>query len=64
VYYPVSTGGPPPGATAIGLYYLLAGESVYPMIQAQDWTATTYGTFVQNSGNRVYSQFSCFWMCS
>ncbi len=62
VYYPVSTGGPPPGATAINLYYLAPGESVYPSLQAQSWGGA-WGTYVSTSASaQVYSQFSCFWV--
>jgi hypothetical protein len=61
LYYNV-TGSGPTGACAIGLYYLAAGEYVYPMIQTQDWTATTWGTTVSGTSG-VYSQFSCFWVC-
>ena len=64
VYYPVSTGGPPPGVTAIGLYYLQPGEYVYPVIQAQTWGGT-WGTLVSTgTANTVHSQFSAFWMSS
>lgn len=64
VFYPISTGGPPPGAFAMGMYYLQPGESVYPMLQAQNWGGT-WGTFV-NGGttNAVYSQFSVFFISS
>ncbi len=61
VYYPVSTGGPPPGATAIGMYYLEQGETIYPVMQTQGWGGT-WGTYVSNSTTQVYSQFSCFWV--
>ena len=57
-----STANGPPGACAIGLYYLNAGEHVYPMIQTQDWTGGTWGTAVFG-GSGVWSQFTCVWIC-
>ena len=50
-----------PGATAIGMYYLAAGEYVYPMLQARLWGAS-WGTFNSSStAHTVYPQFSVFW---
>lgn len=64
VFYPVATGGPPPGAFAMGMYYLQPGEFVYPMLQAQGWGGT-WGTFVNlGVSNTVTSQFSVFWLSS
>lgn len=64
VAYPVSTGGPPPGVTAIGLYYLQPGESIYPVMATQGWGGT-WGTYTSSSvTQQVYSQFSCFWTAS
>jgi hypothetical protein len=63
VYYPISSGGPPPGVTAIGLYYLEAGETIYPVMQAQGWGGV-WGTYVGSSNPYVYSQFSVFWVSS
>lgn len=61
VFYPVITGGPPPGAFAAGLYYLQPNEYVYPMLQAQGWGGT-WGTYVATGSVIVNSQFSCFWV--
>lgn len=64
VYYPINgAGSPPPGAFGMGLYYLLPGEHVYPMLQVQSWGGT-WGTYVSASGTVgvVNSQFSCFWV--
>lgn len=62
VHYPVATGGPPPGVTCIGAYYLLPGETVYPAIAFQGWGASA-GTYVSTStATTVHSQFSCFWV--
>src|SRR5581483_5101835 len=52
-----------PGATAVGLYYLLPGESISPQIQVQDnggSFGTTSGTV--NSGT-VASHFEVVWLC-
>jgi hypothetical protein len=59
VFYPVSTGGPPPGAFAMGMYYLQPNEYVYPVLQAQNWGGT-WGTFMQTGSVPVNSQFSVF----
>lgn len=58
VYCPFTTGAPP-GASAVGVYYLLAGEGVQPMIRAAGWGGT-WGTFVSPS---VRSQFTVCWIC-
>jgi hypothetical protein len=56
-----TNGSRAPGATGIGLYYLLPGEHVYPMISTLNWG--TWGTYVTvGSTQTVYSQFSCFWV--
>jgi hypothetical protein len=61
VPYP-DANGPPPGAFAMGLYYLQPGEYVYPMLQAQSWSST-WGTTVQGTtAHWVTSQFSAFWV--
>jgi hypothetical protein len=63
VPYPISTGGPPPGVTAMGVYYLLPGEYVYPAIYATGWGGT-WGTYTSSSTvATVHSQFSCFYIC-
>lgn len=62
VYYPVATGGPPPGGFAAGMYYLQPGEYVYPMLNVTNWGGT-WGTFVSaGTASTIHSQFSCFYM--
>jgi hypothetical protein len=62
VYDPIATGGAPPSAFAMGVYYLDAGEYVYPMLEAQGWGGT-WGTYVNTSATTtVHSQFSCWWV--
>lgn len=56
------TTGSAPGATAIGLYYLLAGEHVQLQVQTQDWTATTWGTTAASPTTTSY--LSCVWVCN
>lgn len=63
VAFPVVAGSFPPGATAIGLYYLQPGEAVYPAVQTTSWGGT-WGTFVSSTSPFVYSQFSAFWVSS
>lgn len=65
VVYPLTgAGGPQPGAYAMGVYYLLPGEHVHPVLQAQDWGGT-WGTFANvGAATVVASQFSCFWLSS
>lgn len=58
-FHPLTTGAAP-GASAIGLYYLAAGESVSPVIRADNWTAGTWGT---TSSSAVRSQFTVIWLC-
>lgn len=49
----------PPGATAIGLYYLLAGETITPQVQALDYSGSgTWGTTVTG----VNSHFELIWV--
>lgn len=48
-----------PGATAIGLYYLLPGETITPQIFGQSYTSTTWGTQV-NTG--VNSHMEIIWI--
>jgi len=60
VFFPQTTGKTYPGALAIGMYYLAVGESVQPMIYAQNWGGT-YGTGVMVSPV-INSQFTCVWM--
>ena len=59
VYFPVTTGKTYPGALAIGAYYLAVGESVQPMIYANNWGGN-YGTGVSGTPS-VNSQFSVTW---
>lgn len=62
VTYPASGGNTPPGAFAMGLYYLQPGEHVYPQLQVQDWGGT-FGTIVATSSTgTIHSQFSCFYV--
>ena len=62
VYCPVTTGTSPPGAFAMGMYYLAKGEYVYPMLEAIAWGGS-WNTFVNsNTAHLVYSQLSCFWV--
>lgn len=64
VTYPIAaTTGLPPGATAIGLYYLNPGEHVHPVLAQQNWGGT-WGTYVATSNPQTYSQFSVFWVSS
>lgn len=58
-FHPLTTGAAP-GASAIGLYYLIPGESVSPVIRADSWTAGTWGT---TSSSAVRSQFTVVWLC-
>ncbi len=48
----------PPGGTAVGLYYLAAGETIRPMIEGQSYTASTWGTTVTG----VNSHFELVWV--
>ncbi len=48
-----------PGATAVALYYLLAGESVTPQIYGQSYTSTTWGTQVATGVN---SSLALIWI--
>lgn len=63
VYCPVSSSGPPVGATAIGMYYLDPGETIYPVLLAQGWGGTLL-TRAISANPYVYSQFSVFWVSS
>lgn len=49
----------PPGATAVGLYYLLAGETIQPMLRGANYTAGTWGTQV---GGGINSHFEVIWI--
>ena len=60
VFFPVTTGKTYPGALAIGMYYLAVGESVQPMIYANNWGGS-YGTGVSGSPS-ASSQLTCVWM--
>jgi hypothetical protein len=51
--------GGPFGATAAGLYYLLAGETVQPQVQTQLW-----GTWSTAVASGINSHFSVIWMCN
>lgn len=56
-----NTGTRAPGASAIGLYYLLPGESVYPSLSAMSWGGS-WGTYVNNTSTQIsFAQFSVFW---
>lgn len=48
-----------PGATAVGLYYLAAGESVTVQINGESYTSTTWGTSV---GTGVNSHLEIAWI--
>ena len=59
VYYP-TTDSQPPGAFAMGMYYLAAGEYVYPMLSASSWGGT-WGTQVSTgTTGTIHSQLSVF----
>lgn len=59
-----NTGTRQPGVSAIGIYYLLPGESVYPMMSALTWGGS-WGTVVNNStAQTTFAQFSCFWVAA
>ena len=60
VFFPVVTGKNYPGALAIGMYFLDIGESVQPMIYAQNWGGS-YGTGVSVNPS-INSQFTAIWM--
>ena len=60
VFFPQTTGKTYPGALAIGMYYLAVGESVQPMIYANNWGGN-YGTGVSGSPS-VNSQLTVCWM--
>ena len=60
MFFP-KTSGPVPGAAAIGIYYLAAGESVQPMIKCAGWGGS-YGTAV-SANPKVNSQLTCVWVC-
>lgn len=52
-----------PGATAVGLYYLLEGETIQPQAMAQD-TGGTWGTAAGTvNGGAVNSHFELAWIC-
>jgi len=52
------------GVTVLGLYYLEAGESLTPQIEAQSYTAT-FGTLAGTaSSGQVNSQFGMVWISS
>jgi hypothetical protein len=60
-YYPAS-GGAPPGVTCLGVYYLLPGEYVYPVMAIHDWGGAG-GTYTDSStAATIYSQFSAFYV--
>jgi hypothetical protein len=59
VFPVISTGVPQPGACMAGIYYLNPGEYVYPMMNASNFTSSTWGTSVSN----VRSHFCGIWMC-
>jgi hypothetical protein len=60
MYFPTTTGTAYPGAAAIGVYWLNAGEYVQPMIKCSAWGGS-WGTTVSTSP-RVNSQFNVVWM--
>jgi hypothetical protein len=52
----------PPGGTVVSLYYLLAGETIQPQIQGQDY-GTTLGTPSGTlNGGEVASHMEIIWM--
>jgi hypothetical protein len=58
-FYPNTTDHP--AATAVGLYYLLEGEYIYPELGASNWlTSGTWGTYVSSTVYR--SQFTVIWV--
>ncbi len=57
-------GHSPPGAFAMGMYYLQPGEYVYPMLSAASWGGT-WGTQVSTgTTGTIHSQLSVFWCSS
>ena len=52
---------PAPGAAAIGMYYLAAGESVQPVIKCSGWNSGTWGTTV-STNPMINSQLTICWM--
>lgn len=61
VFFPTTTGTVYPGAAAVGVYYLNAGEYVQPMIKGIGWNSGTWGTAVAASPS-VNSQFTVLWV--
>lgn len=51
----------PPAATAVGLYFLLPGETIQPMLRGQNYASGTWGT--QAAGG-TSSHFECIWISS
>ena len=49
----------PTGATAMNVYYLLAGETIAPVAQYKSGTATTWTTDITHG---FLSHFNCIWM--
>jgi hypothetical protein len=41
----------PPGATAVGMYYLETGETIQPQLQGQSYTGSSWGTQVATGVN-------------
>ena len=58
VYFP-ATSGSPPGVSGISCYYLSAGESVQPMLRAQNWGGS-WATYVSAASK---SQFTALFLC-
>ena len=53
----------PPGGTIFGLYYLLAGETVQPVIQGQDYGSDFMGTASGTlDGGQVASHLEAIWI--
>jgi hypothetical protein len=57
-YFPM-TAGSPPGVSGISCYYLSVGESVQPMMRAQNWGGS-WATYVSAT---TKSQFSAIFLC-
>ena len=57
IFFPL-TSGAAPGVSAIGSYYLAQGETVQPMLHAQNWSGS-WGTYVSAT---TKSQLSICWL--
>lgn len=51
------------GASAVAIYYLNAGDTIQPVIQAANTSSTTTSTFVNTGSNPVQaSHFEAVWI--